>query len=129
MFVFQFILKVFLLVCASLSMQAPASAKPLKYEIIIKDHKFIPDKIEVPAGVKITLHIHNQDNTVEEFESFELKREKIIVSNGKARIPIGPLKPGEYKFFGEFHEETAQGVIIAKEEKKEEQDKQDEQTK
>ena len=31
----------------------------------------------------------------------------------KATIFFGPLRPGVYPYFGEFHPETAQGVIIA----------------
>jgi len=81
------------------------------YNIIIKDHKFIPEVISIPAGKKIKLIIDNQDDEVEEFESFELRREKIIPAKGKIIINIPPLDLGEYKFFGDFHKETAQGII------------------
>ena len=84
-------------------------------DLIIKDHKFEPKILELPAGQKIRITVHNQDNTIEEFESYDLKREKIVLANSKARVILAPLKPGEYKFFGEFHEETAQGKIIVKE--------------
>ncbi|MCH8348449.1 MAG: cupredoxin domain-containing protein [Proteobacteria bacterium] len=67
----------------------------------------------VPAGVKIKLIVINQDPTPEEFESFELNREKIIGGGRTAIIYIGPLKPGEYPFFGEFNMDTALGKIIA----------------
>ncbi len=82
--------------------------------IIIKNHKFQPAEITIPAGKKMELIIDNQDPTPEEFESHELNREKIIAGNSKARIFIGPLTPGRYPFFGEFNEATAQGVIIVK---------------
>ena len=86
-------------------------------ELIIKDHKFEPEILELPAGEKIRLTVYNKDSTIEEFESLDLKREKIILGNSKARIILAPLKPGEYKFFGEFHEDTAQGKIIVIEKK------------
>ena len=57
--------------------------------------------------------VHNQDPTAEEFESYELNREKVIPGGSKASIFIGPLEPGRYPFFGEFNEKTAQGVVIA----------------
>jgi hypothetical protein len=57
--------------------------------------------------------VHNQDPTPEEFESYELNREKIIPANSAAIVYIGPLSPGEYPFFGEFNPKTAQGVLIA----------------
>lgn len=92
-----------------------ALADFVEADLIIKDHKFEPEILELPAGKKIRITIYNQDDTIEEFESIELKREKIILAHSQARIILAPLKPGEYKFFGEFHEETAQGKIIVKE--------------
>jgi len=83
------------------------------FTITIKDHRFSPEKLIVPANTKVKLIIENQDPTAEEFESYDLNREKIVTGNGKITIFIGPLKPGEYKYFGEFHEDTAQGIIIA----------------
>ena len=84
------------------------------YTLTIKDHRFEPAQLEVPAGKKLKLLVKNLDATPEEFESHDLKREKVIAGKGQATINIGPLKPGSYKFFGEFHPKTAQGQIIAK---------------
>ncbi len=83
------------------------------YEIVIKDHKFSPEELIVPAGQKIKLIIDNQDPTPEEFESYDLNREKIISGNKKATIFIGPLKAGKYHYFGEFNMDSANGYIIA----------------
>ncbi len=92
---------------------ASASAQET-HSIVIKDHRVNPAELEIPAGKKIKLLVDNQDPTPEEFESHSLNREKIIPGNSKATIFIGPLKPGSYEFFGEFHQATAQGRIIAK---------------
>lgn len=92
---------------------APALAETVEFTIVIKDHKFQPEELKVPAGKKIKLTVVNEDPTPEEFESFELNREKIIGGGRKAIIFIGPLKPGTYPFFGEFNMDTAQGRIIA----------------
>ena len=83
------------------------------YSITIKDHQFAPAELTIPANTKIKIVVENQDATVEEFESYDLNREKVVSGNGKIILFIGPLKPGTYKYFGEFHSETAQGVIIA----------------
>ena len=91
-----------------------AIAGPVVVEIQIRDHLFFPTELEVPAGKKIRLLINNLDPTPEEFESYELNREKVIGGNSKAVIFIGPLEPGTYPFFGEFYPKTAQGRIIAK---------------
>ncbi len=82
--------------------------------IEIRNHLFEPSEITVPAHVKIRLVITNHDTTSEEFESYELNREKIILGKRKGSLFIGPLEPGVYPFFGEFFPETAVGKIIAK---------------
>lgn len=84
------------------------------FTIVFKDHRIVPQELQVPAGRKITLIVDNQDATAEEFESHSLKREKVIPAKSKATIKIGPLKPGTYEIFGEYHESTAQGRIVAK---------------
>ena len=83
------------------------------YTIVLKDHKFEPAQLNVPSGQKIKIVIDNQDPTPEEFESYELNREKVVAGGKQIIIYIGPLKPGAYKYFGEFHKETAQGTIVA----------------
>lgn len=98
-----------LLVLATSHAQA---GKPL-FELRIRDHLFHPSKLVVPADQKIKLLIINEDKTPEEFESYELNREKVIMGGRKTVIFIGPLKPGEYPFFGEFNPKTAQGVVVA----------------
>lgn len=97
----------------AVSFGAYAQADP-EYKIAIKDHKFNPDRIEVPVGKKVKLVVDNQDATPEEFESHSLKVEKVIPGKSKATVFVGPLKAGEYKFVGEFNEKTAKGVIVAK---------------
>jgi len=87
-------------------------AATAEYEIEIKDHLFYPSVLTIPSGVKIKLRISNSDGTPEEFESFELNREKVIRGGRSGIVFIGPLKAGEYPFFGEFYPKTAQGKII-----------------
>jgi hypothetical protein len=84
-----------------------------EFALVIREHRFEPAEVRVPANQKVKLIVHNQDATPEEFESHELNREKVIAPGAKATIFIGPLKPGRYPFVGEFNEKTARGVIIA----------------
>lgn len=81
-------------------------------EVTIKDHMFNPAEITIPANTKVKLVIKNLDPTPEEFESHSLHREKIIPAGKQAVIFVGPLKSGEYEFFGEFHPKTAKGRIV-----------------
>lgn len=83
------------------------------YALIIQNHRFQPAELVIPAGRKIKLSVENRDATPEEFESHDLNREKVIAGKATATIYIGPLEPGRYRFFGEYNEKTAQGVIVA----------------
>jgi Cupredoxin-like domain len=83
-------------------------------ELKIKDHLFFPAEFEIPANTKIKLMVINLDPTPEEFESYEMNREKVISGHSKTVIFIGPLPAGIYPFFGEFYPKTAQGKIIVK---------------
>jgi plastocyanin len=97
-----------------LAMATSASAQDPAFTLVIKDHQFQPTEIEVPAGQKITLTVKNNDSTPEEFESTELRREKVVAGGEQITVYIGPLKPGKYEFFGDFNSKTARGHIIAK---------------
>jgi Cupredoxin-like domain len=100
-----------LFVCVPLA--AFAAGEP-EFALAIEGHRFTPARIEVPAGQKVKLVVDNKDATPEEFESSALKVEKVIPGRTRATIFIGPLKPGEYPFAGEFNEKTATGVVVAK---------------
>ncbi len=102
------------LIYLALALPVAAFAADTDYTLTIKDHRFQPAELTVPAGKKIKLMIENRDPSPEEFESHQLNREKVIAGNGSATIYIGPLDPGRYPYFGEFNQATAQGVIIAK---------------
>jgi heme/copper-type cytochrome/quinol oxidase subunit 2 len=79
-----------------------------------RQHRFVPNRIQVPANVKFKLMVKNNDDTADEFESVDLNREKLVTPGQTITVFLGPLSPGEYKFFGDFHQDTAQGVMVAK---------------
>lgn len=91
-----------------------AMAQEAAYTLFVKDHKFQPTEIEIPAGKKVALIVKNQDPTPEEFESVELRREKVVAGGDEITVYIGPLKPGRYEFFGDFNPATARGHIVVK---------------
>jgi heme/copper-type cytochrome/quinol oxidase subunit 2 len=97
-----------------LAITATGAAAPEPYTLVIKDHQFQPTEIEIPAGQKIALLVKNNDTTPEEFESIELRREKVVAGGEQITVYIGPLRPGKYEFFGDFNPTTARGHIIAK---------------
>ncbi|CAN5248256.1 hypothetical protein BH11PSE14_BH11PSE14_23340 [soil metagenome] len=91
-----------------------AAAAPPEFTLTLRDHRFVPAQLVVPANTKFKLVVINEDATPEEFESHELNREKIVTGKGRITVFLGPLKPGKYPFFGEFHMDTAQGALIAR---------------
>ena len=84
------------------------------FTLILKDHKFDPPELEVPKATKIKLVVKNLDPTPEEFESADLKREKVVAGNGEITLSVGPLTPGRYEYYGEFNEKTARGALVVK---------------
>ncbi len=98
----------FLLIMMTLCAQGQDS----DYRLTIRGHRFEPAELIVPAGQKIRLIIDNQDATPEEFESYELNREKVVSAQAQIVVFVGPLRPGRYPFFGDFHQDTAKGVLI-----------------
>jgi high-affinity iron transporter len=83
-------------------------------QLEFRQHRFVPDHLVVPANVKFKVMVKNNDDTADEFESVDLNREKLVAPGQSITVFLGPLSPGEYKFFGDFHQDTAQGVMIAK---------------
>ena len=100
------------LAAASMVLAGPLFAATPVIEIEIRNHLFFPPEVVIPAETKVKLLIRNLDATPEEFESYELNREKVISGNSQTVIFIGPLPAGEYPFFGEFYPKTAQGRVV-----------------
>jgi plastocyanin len=83
-------------------------------QLTIREHRFEPAEVVVPAGKTIKLVIHNADATPEEFDSSVLNREKVIAGGATVTVYLSAMEPGRYPFVGEFHEDTAKGQIVAK---------------
>jgi len=98
----------------ALALAPAAHAADPEFTLSIKDHRFEPAELQVPAGVKIRLIVKNLDATPSEFESNELHREKVVSPGQQILVIVGPLDPGTYGFFDDFHQDTGQGKLIAK---------------
>lgn len=87
--------------------------EPTPIRVKLTDHRFEPSEIHVQVGKPAVLLITNEDNTAEEFDSNALKVEKVIAAGHYATVRLRPLGPGRYPFMGEFHPDTATGVVIS----------------
>ncbi len=81
--------------------------------LTIKNQGFTPQEISVPPGTKVLFLISNQDDLPAEFESYDLSREVVVPAHGQVKVYIGPLDPGRYRFFNDFHQSSEGWVVVA----------------
>ncbi|WP_323123417.1 cupredoxin domain-containing protein [Burkholderia alba] len=105
--------KIFALAATLLVAGAAHAVDLPTFKLEMADGKLTPARIEVPAGQRIKIEIRNTGKGAVEFESVQLRKEKVLAPGSESFVVIAPLSPGEYKFFDDFHQQ-AQGVIVAK---------------
>ena len=101
------------LVAVVVALAAPVFAQEPTVTITIKDHQFAPNEVPIPAGVRVELTIRNEQATPAEFESSSLHREKVVPPRGSASVFVGPLQPGRYEFYDDFHP-ASRGVLVVR---------------
>jgi len=106
-------LKLLLFVVATSLSLTEARADDGSIAVTLKDHRFTPAEIHVKANVPNVIALTNNDDSAEEFDSTSLKVEKVVASHSSGIVRLRPLSPGRYPFMGEYHSETAQGVVVA----------------
>ena len=106
-------LRVVASVLIALAPLAASAADMPEFTLTIQDHRFVPAEMTIPADTAVKLTVVNKDVTAEEFESHDMQREKIIAGLASITVFVGPLKAGKYVYFGDFHRDTAQGVVVA----------------
>jgi len=92
---------------------AGCSNKSNAIPVKLRDHHFTPAEIHVRANEPALIVLSNDDDAAEEFDSTSLKVEKVVPGHETGNVRLRPLAPGRYPFMGEYHSETAQGVVIA----------------
>ena len=96
----------------ALALAAPAVADIPSFPISLKDGQFVPSEVQIPAGVKVKLIVHNNNSTPSEFESNQFHREKVVAPGEDITVFVGPLDPGNYEFFDDFHPSTRGHLIV-----------------
>jgi hypothetical protein len=100
-----------LLSLASLSAEAK---DPMTYEITLKDQTFTPAELKVPAGEPFIIKVKNENDAPAEFESKDMKFEKIVAGHSAIIVKVKALPGGTFEFFDEYHEDTARGTVVSK---------------
>jgi hypothetical protein len=86
----------------------------VRISVTLKDHRFSPAEPTAPAGKPIVIEVSNLDPTPSEFESKMMRVEKVVPGGGNISMQVRPLAPGRYRFFDDYHEDTAEGFLIVK---------------
>jgi plastocyanin len=100
----------FVVIC--LVVAAPAFAEDPSFSIVMKNNQFVPSEVQIPAGVKVKLVVRNENSTASEFESSEFHREKVVPPGQEITVFVGPLDPGSYEFFDDFHPQTRGHLVV-----------------
>lgn len=93
--------------------QVMADDEPV-FKMTIKDHQFQPSTLHVPADAKVKVLIKNLGPEQEGFNSFDLARDKTVPEGEEVTVYLGPLDPGNYKFWSRNHRETMKGQVVVK---------------
>jgi plastocyanin len=95
-----------------LAVSAPALADDPTVSIVLKNNQFVPSEVSIPAGVKVKLIVRNDNATASEFESIQFHREKVVAPGQEITVFVGPLDPGSYEFYDDFHPETRGHLVV-----------------
>jgi plastocyanin len=101
-----------LLLAAVLFAGAASAEEAGVYKLVMRDGRFEPAVVEVPAGKRFRLEVTNEGTKAMEFESKDLKQEKIVAPGKSVTMTIRPLKAGEYRFFDDINESTRGRLVV-----------------
>ena len=71
---------------------SPAAAQAQSITVTIKDHKFTPSEIKIPANKRVEITVVNDDATPEEFESYR----RLALGKGFLMVSASPLTRSSY---------------------------------
>ena len=108
----SFVVALCLSVLSLISLPAGAAEK-FTVELEMNNGELTPPVLKVPAKTPIRIKIANTGTEPVEFESTQLRKEKVLAPGASSVVVIAPLKPGKYTFFDDFHLSHPAGEIIA----------------
>jgi len=99
---------------ALLALGPAAFADDATLVLELKDHKFSPANPTIPAKTRVKVTVKNLDSTPAEFESQDFDAEKVVPPNGQITVNVGPLDPGTYDFYDEYHQQQSTTQLTVK---------------
>jgi len=84
------------------------------FKLEMNDGKLNPERIEVPAGQRIKIEVHNIGKGAAEFESIQLRKEKVLAPGASSFLVFRSLDVGTYAFFDDFHLDMPPASMVAK---------------
>jgi hypothetical protein len=84
------------------------------FRLEFNDGAITPSRLDVPANTRFRLELRNSGKTPAEFESKELKKEKVLAAESESILVFRTLDPGEYPFFDDFHPDAPPAILVAK---------------
>lgn len=104
-----------LVLLAATVVAVAATAQDLAvFQIVIKDGRFSPERLEVPMGKRLKLVLKNEGRGPAEFENLSMHIEKVLAPGVTSFVVLPALKPGEYRFVDEFRPESGGLTVVAK---------------
>jgi uncharacterized cupredoxin-like copper-binding protein len=88
------------------------SADPVEIPLTIENNQFQPAEIKVKAGEPFVIVVTNKNPKAAEFESKDLRVEKVVPPGKTVKIRVRALKAGSYAFIDDFNPKTT-GRIVA----------------
>jgi plastocyanin domain-containing protein len=89
-----------------------AADAPPEIPLTIDKDQFQPSEVKVKANTPFVLVVTNKGAKAAEFESKDLRVEKVVPAGKTVTVRIRALKPGTYAFFDDFNK-AASGRIVA----------------
>ena len=89
-----------------------AADAPPEIPLTLDKNQFQPAEVKVKANTPFVLVVTNKGTKAAEFESKDLRVEKVVPAGKTVTVRIRALKPGTYAFVDDFNHQ-ATGRIVA----------------
>ena len=90
----------------------PKYKKLTTYLVEMKDGNLMPAELVVPAKTKFRILVRNIGSKPAEFESNQLRQEKVLFMGAEINLVITPLDVGTYDYYDDFAPKTHGNITV-----------------